>query len=66
LAGDVAATLPADSVLIPLTSEGRLDGDPLASGSVWAVEGEVALAGPADLLVAYPGAALPSLLSLES
>jgi mannose-6-phosphate isomerase len=56
-AGEEAATLPADSVLVPLAAGGRLDGEALAEGSVWAGEGPVTLGGPADLLVAYPGEA---------
>jgi mannose-6-phosphate isomerase len=66
IAGDAAATLPEGSVLIPLAAGGTLDGEELAAGTVWAAEGPIALAGHADLLVAYPGAdARDSLLELR-
>jgi mannose-6-phosphate isomerase len=52
---DAAADLPEGSVLVPLASTGRLDGEALEPASAWAAEGGVALAGPANLLVAYPG-----------
>lgn len=61
--GDVVATLPEGSVLIPLAPGGTIDGEALGAGTVWAAEGRVALRGPADLLAAYPGReALPSVL----
>jgi mannose-6-phosphate isomerase len=64
--GDAAAALPEGSVLIPLTVGGAIDGETLEAGSVWAAEGSVAIAGPADLLVAYPGgAARDSILELR-
>lgn len=43
--------------LAPLAGEGRIDGDALAAGGVWMVEGEaeLTLGEGTDLLVAYPG-----------
>jgi mannose-6-phosphate isomerase len=45
-------------LLVPLAGNARIDGAPLAPGTVWSVDEPAALAtGPdADLLVAYPGA----------
>ena len=64
IGNDAVATLPKDSVLIPLAAGGTIDGAPLEAGTVWAAEGRVALAG-ADLLAAYPGGeALDSILEL--
>lgn len=42
--------------LAPLAGEGRIDGDALAAGGVWMVEGEaeLTLGEGTDLLVAYP------------
>jgi mannose-6-phosphate isomerase len=58
-----AANLPRGSLLIPLAAGGTIDGNRLEAGTVWAGEGRVALGGPIDLLLAYPGRkALPSLL----
>jgi len=48
-AGAIAADVPDGTMLIPL------EGD---AGSVWAAEGRVELAGPVDLLAAYPGGAV--------
>lgn len=45
-AGGLAAYVPDGTLLIPL------EGD---EGSVWAADGRVELAGPVDLLAAYPG-----------
>lgn len=45
-AAGMTANAPAGTVLIPLGGE---------AGSVWAADGRVALAGPVDLLAAYPG-----------
>jgi mannose-6-phosphate isomerase len=57
LAADAAAALPEGSVLIPLTPGGTIEDETLEAGTVWAASGRVAIAGPADLLVAYPGSA---------
>jgi mannose-6-phosphate isomerase len=43
-------------LLVPLASGGALDEEPLEAGSVWSAAGRVTLAGPFDLLAAYPGA----------
>jgi mannose-6-phosphate isomerase len=65
--GDATATLPEGSVVIPLAPGGTIDGEALEAGSVWAGEGRVAIAGTADLLVAYSGAiAVDSILELGS
>jgi mannose-6-phosphate isomerase len=62
---DAVATLPEGSVLIPLAAGGTIDGERLEVGAAWAAEGRVALASPADLLVAYPGSeARDSILEL--
>ncbi|MBV9883074.1 MAG: class I mannose-6-phosphate isomerase [Sphingomonadaceae bacterium] len=53
-AGDAAAVLPRDSVLIPLAARGRIDGGEASEGSVWAAEGPVRFEGGGDLLAAYP------------
>jgi mannose-6-phosphate isomerase len=44
-------------LLIPLAGTGRIDGAPLAAGTVWSVDGPATLFAEADfdLLVAYPG-----------
>jgi len=44
--------------IIPVRSGGRLDGAPLAAGTVWRIAGDAVLdaAGGVDLIVAYPGA----------
>jgi mannose-6-phosphate isomerase len=44
-------------LLIPLKAMGTIDGEPLAAGTVWRLEGEGLLELPsgADLLAAYPG-----------
>jgi mannose-6-phosphate isomerase len=64
MAGDAAANLPQASLLIPLAPGGTIDGEAAEAGTVWAAEGRVALGGPLDLLVAYPGReALPSILA---
>jgi mannose-6-phosphate isomerase len=55
MAGDAAATLPQSSVLIPLAAGGTIEGEAAEAGTVWAAAGRVALGGPIDLLVAYPG-----------
>ncbi|HYN45135.1 MAG TPA: phosphoheptose isomerase, partial [Allosphingosinicella sp.] len=47
---------PADSLIVPLASAGSIDGQPLAAGSVWRVEGSAMIDG-ADALVASPGEA---------
>lgn len=43
--------------LVPLAGGGAIDGEPLAAGEVWLVEGgaAVTLDDAADMLVAYPG-----------
>jgi len=48
-----AATVPEGTVLVPLAGGG--------AGAVWAAAGDVALAGPVDLLAAYPGAEVRAL-----
>jgi mannose-6-phosphate isomerase len=53
--GDAAANLPQASLLIPLAPGGTIDSEAAEAGTVWAAEGRVALGGPLDLLVAYPG-----------
>lgn len=63
LAAAAAATMPAGTVLVPLAPGGAIDGAAIEAGAAWAAAGRVTLVGPADLLVAYPGAAaLPSIL----
>jgi len=44
-------------LLIPLKDKGTLDGEPLAAGTVWRIDGEARLDLPTggDLLAAYPG-----------
>jgi mannose-6-phosphate isomerase len=44
----VTANVPAGTMLIPLSGD---------AGTVWAAEGRVEMAGPVDLLAAYPGGA---------
>lgn len=50
-------TAKGDLLVIPMASAGTIDGAPLAAGSVWRLEGGATLAG-ADVLAAYPGAAV--------
>ena len=54
------AEIPADAGpvwLVPLAGSGRADGEPLAAGGTWLVEGggALALAGDSDVLLAYSG-----------
>ncbi len=62
--GAVSATLvpePQRSLwLVPVSGSGRIAGAPLEPGSVWLVEGAepIALDEAAELLIAYPGAAV--------
>lgn len=53
-----SADLPSGSLLMPLASAGALDDMALAAGSVWSGHGRTEIAGPVDLLVAYPGGAV--------
>lgn len=46
-AGGLATSVPEGTVLVPLGAD--------EAGSVWAADGKVELAGPVDLLAAYPG-----------
>jgi len=46
----LAADVPEGTVLVPLAGAD--------AGSVWAADGRIALAGPVDLLAAYPGGAV--------
>ena len=55
LAAGTAACLPDGTMIVPLAPEGAIDGAALELGAVWAAEGRIDFAGPADLLVAYPG-----------
>ena len=52
--GPRGAERPAGSVLIPLAPGGTIDGNELEPATVWAVEGAVAIEGPADLLAGIP------------
>jgi mannose-6-phosphate isomerase len=48
--------LDGPAIVIPLAAAGTIDGEPLAAGAAWDVDGGATLAGAGiDLLVAYPG-----------
>ena len=48
-------TLHGPAVVVPLAAAGTIDGEPLATGAAWTVEGAVELAGEGlDLLAAFP------------
>jgi mannose-6-phosphate isomerase len=67
--GRFAVAAPsAELLLVPLATQGAIDGQPLAAGSVWRIDGEARLdaSGGADLLAAYPGAAAPQALRAAS
>jgi mannose-6-phosphate isomerase len=50
-----AGSLTGPAVVVPLLGAGTIDGEPLATGAAWNVEGEAEIAGEAiDLLVAFP------------
>jgi len=55
LAAAAAATVPEGTMLVPLRPGGAIEGAAIEAGTVWAAEGAIDLAGPADLLAAYPG-----------
>lgn len=47
--------ISGEAVVVPISSGGTIDGQELAAGSAWSVEGSAAIAGDAiDLLVAFP------------
>jgi mannose-6-phosphate isomerase len=54
---DGAAEIEGDVLLIPIRAGGRIDGQPLAAGTVWKVTGTARIEGGdgMDLLAAYPG-----------
>ena len=48
-------TLQGPAVVVPLTAAGRIDGERLATGAVWSVEGAAEIEGGGiDLLAAFP------------
>jgi len=48
-------TLSGPAVVVPLAEAGSIDGEPLATGACWEVDGDVEVAGDAiDLLAAFP------------
>ena len=51
------ADLPEGSVLVPLSTGGMLDGQPLESATVWAAQGAIQLDGDVDLLAGIPSEA---------
>jgi len=48
-------TLPGPAVVVPLVAAGTIDGERLATGAVWTVDGSAEVAGQGiDLLAAFP------------
>jgi mannose-6-phosphate isomerase len=64
--GAAVATLPAGCVLVPLVTGGEIEGQAIEAGTVWSGEGPVRVAGPADLLAAYPGAEAGDAILVEA
>lgn len=67
LAGSYCAS-GAELLLVPLAGEIRIDGEMLAAGAVWRIDGIARLeaSAGAELLAAYPGAPNPAALKAES
>jgi hypothetical protein len=50
-----AETLDGPAVVVPLRTAGTIDGEPLAAGAAWNVDGSAEIAGEGiDLLAAVP------------
>ena len=47
-------TVDGNALIVPLASAGNIDGYPLATGSVWSVDGSARIEGDADVLIARP------------